>query len=60
MPLEFSNDSLGFHHTFTCGNDVIEGGIPAVPEADTFILMSLGLRGIAALRRRKKASELRA
>ena len=56
VPVDFSNDALGFHCAMTCGNDVIECGMPPVPEPATLSLMSLGLGGIAALRKRKKAA----
>lgn len=47
---------LGFHWTMTCANDVIEGSVPApVPEPATLSLITLGLLGLGAFSRRKRA-----
>lgn len=44
---------LGLHWTMFCGNDVIEGGVSAVPEPGTFILLGIGLAGIAGFARKR-------
>ena len=57
--LAFLEGSLGLHWTMSCGNDVIEGQIPAmgassVPEPATMLLFGAGLSGLAAYRRRAR------
>lgn len=47
-------DSLGFHWTMTCANDVVEGAAP-VPEPGTLILLGCGLLGVGFRNRAKKA-----
>jgi hypothetical protein len=51
-------DSVGFHWTMKCGNDVIEGMIsapeqPQVPEPSTLVLVGLGLTGIIVYKKRR-------
>ena len=46
---------IGLHWTMSCGNDVIEGVVPAtasLPEPATMLLLGAGLSGLAAYRRR--------
>jgi len=45
-------DTLAFHWTMTCGNDVIEGQTSPVPEPASMLLFGAGLIGLAGLRRR--------
>lgn len=56
---DFSDvNSLGFHWTMTCANDVIEGGGSPVPEPSSMLLLGSGLLGLAAIGRglgRKKS-----
>ncbi len=52
---DFSDvDSLGFHWTMTCANDVIEGGAP-VPEPGTVFLFGAGLLAMAFAGRKRWA-----
>ena len=45
---------LGLHWTMSCGNDVIEGKVPApVPEPATMLLFGTGLIGMAVVGRKK-------
>ena len=50
-------ESVTFHNTLECGNDLIEGNYPTnpVPEPTTMILMGMGLLGSGIYRRMKKA-----
>lgn len=43
---------VGFHWDMKCGNDVVEGQVPAVPEPTTMLLLGLGLIGLAGVRRK--------
>ena len=45
---------VGFHWDMKCGNDVVEGQVPAVPEPTTMLLLGLGLVGLAGVRRKFK------
>jgi hypothetical protein len=45
---------IAIHWAMTCGNDVIEGSVPApVPEPATMLLLGTGLIGLAGLGRKK-------
>ena len=48
---------LGFHWTMTCANDVIQGGIykAAVPEPGTMLLLGMGIAGLGAAGRKRRA-----
>ncbi len=46
-------NSLDFHLTLGCGNDLMEESFSAVPEPTTMLLFGLGLVGAAVFRRRK-------
>jgi surface antigen len=52
LRMDLLNLNLGFHWAMSCANDVIEGGI-TTPEPSTLLLITAGLIGIAALRRRR-------
>jgi len=45
--------NLGFHYTFSCANDVIEGDSPTVPEPPTMLLLGAGLVGFVGLTRKR-------
>jgi hypothetical protein len=54
----FWSDQVGFHWTMKCGNDVLEGPVPAgdippVPEPSTMVLLGLGLTSLVAYRKIK-------
>jgi hypothetical protein len=49
---------VGFHWDMKCGNDVVEGRVPAVPEPTTILLLGLGLMGLAGVRRKFIRSKL--
>jgi hypothetical protein len=50
-----TSPNWAFHWAMSCGNDVIEGEAPIPnPEPSTFLLMGLGIVGVAYLRRRRK------
>jgi hypothetical protein len=46
--------TLDFHLTLECGNDVVSGTYEAVPEPATLLLFGLGLVGAGIIRRRKR------
>lgn len=53
---DFSDvNSLGYHWTMTCANDVIEGGGSPVPEPGTVFLFGAGLLAMAAAGRKRWA-----
>jgi hypothetical protein len=60
--LNLDPDSLGFHWTMYCGNDVIEGlgQATAVPEPGPvgLFLLGLGVIGLGAARQRKAARDM--
>lgn len=47
--------NLGFHWTMTCANDVIEGGYQYNPIPEPTSMALLGLAGLVAAKRRKRA-----
>jgi len=47
-------NTLDFHATLACGNDVLVGSYSAIPEPTTMVLFGLGLLGTGLLRRRSK------
>ncbi len=47
-------NSVGFHNTLECGNDVIDESYSSIPEPTTILLFGLGTLGLAAIRRRRK------
>jgi hypothetical protein len=55
--LSFSGESIGFHWTMQCGNDVIEGAAP-VPEPSTMLLLGSGLVGLWGIRKKRKGHQL--
>lgn len=46
--------SISFHNTVECGNDLLEEDHNIVPEPTTMILLGLGLMGVGARLRRRK------
>ncbi len=51
---DFQNyNTVDFHNTLACGNDLLEKSYSAVPEPATILLFGLGSLGLAALRRRR-------
>jgi hypothetical protein len=51
-----NSDTIGYHWTMGCGNDVVEDGkTTQVPEPASLLLLGLGLVGIAAVYRKKSA-----
>jgi hypothetical protein len=59
--MDLDPNSLGFHWTMYCGNDVIEGMDPVtVPEPETadVFLLGLGLLALAVMRQRRTAARL--
>ena len=52
--LPFSGESIGFHWTMQCGNDVIEGAAAPVPEPSTMLLLGSGLVGLWGVRKRRR------
>ncbi len=51
-PIDF-NGALGIRWTYSCGNDVLQGDLAAVPEPATLGLLGLGLLAIALVKRKK-------
>jgi PEP-CTERM motif-containing protein len=48
-------NTVGFHNTLGCGNDLMEKCFSAVPEPTTWILLGMGALGMGAVSRRKKS-----
>ena len=46
--------TFGLHFTQSCGNDVIEGEVPGVPEPATLLLLGFGLAGLGMIKMRKR------
>lgn len=46
------HNSISFHNTLECGNDLMEASYNMVPEPTTMILFGLGLLGVGAIRRK--------
>jgi hypothetical protein len=46
-------ETMGFHWTMACGNDVVEGGGTPAPEPATMLLVGSGLLGLAGYGRKK-------
>jgi hypothetical protein len=48
--------TFGVHFTEACGNDIIEGEVPGVPEPSTALLLIGGLAGLGMMKMRKRTS----
>jgi hypothetical protein len=53
--IPLSDGPFGLHWAVRCGNEVLEGEVPAVPEPTTMLLLGSGLLGLGAFRRKLKA-----
>jgi hypothetical protein len=54
VPLSLSTTDFGLHWAARCGNEILEGSDPPapVPEPMTMLLLSIGLIGVAGIRRK--------